>query len=138
MSTRCNVVITDDCDRELWFYRHSDGYPSGVQETLHKFMKYVQDGLIRDNVSQASGWLIIIGHAEYEYKEPDRGPFNWKVGSYEPTMCMHGDIDYLYWVDLKEKTIKACYHSEIKDQDEWMTSPFMLFDDFLNKEKETE
>ena len=30
MSTRCHVVVTDGRD-QIIFYRHSDGYPSGVK-----------------------------------------------------------------------------------------------------------
>ncbi len=31
--------------------------------------------------------------------------FGWKVGSYEPTYEIHGDIDYLYVVDLVHKSV---------------------------------
>ena len=61
MSTRANIVIKDEYS-ELWFYRHSDGYPEGTLPTLTEFLDAVKAGLIRNNVSQAAGWLIIIGH----------------------------------------------------------------------------
>ena len=41
MSTRCNIVVKDNPfgkDRELWFYRHSDGYPSSVLPSLEPLM----------------------------------------------------------------------------------------------------
>jgi hypothetical protein len=112
MSTRCNIKVADGYDT-LWFYRHSDGYPEGALPTLKKFMGWVKDGLIRENVGQASGWLIVIGHKEYsEYegngytdlpsKESGSG---WKVGAYEPTTGEHGDIEYLYELDLRKKKI---------------------------------
>ena len=122
MSTRCNIIIKDGHD-QLWFYRHSDGYPSGALPTLKKFMQWVKDRRIRDNVSQAAGWLIIIGHQEYRptaegnkehYEAPQFVPggesslSDWKVGAYEPTICQHGDIEYLYTLDLtKPNEIKV-------------------------------
>lgn len=126
MSTRANILVKDQ-DDQLWFYRHSDGYPEGIMPLLEKFMEWVKTGKIRDNVSQASGWLIILGAMEYnsipsaEYKpdkvfhkfthkgsvkfESVKDPNDWKVGAIEPTTGKHGDIAYLYTVDLEKKTI---------------------------------
>lgn len=53
MSTRCNVIIKDE-DQKLIFYRHSDGYPGGVKDSLNLFMQFLKEGRIRDNVGQAS------------------------------------------------------------------------------------
>jgi hypothetical protein len=108
MSTRANIKMVDASGSELWFYRHSDGYPSGTMPTLKKFLELVKTEKIRDNVSQAGGWLIIIGHEEYaedNVKYPDI--CGWKVGAYEPTTGEHGDIEYLYTIDLAKKTIKT-------------------------------
>lgn len=103
MSTRAQIIIKDSFGDELWFYRHSDGYPEGTLPSLKVFLNYVKDGLIRSNAAQASGWLVIIGHNEYEV--PD-SPNDWKVGAYEPCCpVLHGDIQYLYTVDLEKKTI---------------------------------
>jgi len=124
MSTRAQIIITDGQD-ELWFYRHSDGYPEGTMPTLEKFLSWVKEGRIRDNVEQAAGWLILIGAKEYshEYKldvngklgrvdkenlfEPGSDPMmGWKCGAYEPCCpVVHGDIEYLYTVDLKKKAV---------------------------------
>ena len=102
MSTRANILIKDEYD-QLWFYRHSDGYPEGTLPTLEKFLDWVKSGKIRNNVSQAAGWFIILGNAEYNAgSEPDSG---WKVGAYEPTTGQHGDIRHLYTIDLTTKTI---------------------------------
>ena len=108
MSTRCNVIIKDRC-QELVFYRHSDGYPKVVLPSLEKFLGLVKEGRIRDNVEQASGWLIRLGATEY--KVPENPTLNsdyqdWKVGAYEPSVGIHGDVDYIYVVDLHEKTIQ--------------------------------
>jgi len=122
MSTRANIIIQDGYGEKLWFYRHSDGYPEGTLPTLEKFLSYVKDGRIRNNVGQAAGWLILIGIQEYangQYGSPSGdAPLNdaepghdtdlsgWKVGAYEPTAWeQHGDIEYLYTVDLSALTI---------------------------------
>lgn len=108
MSTRANIKITDGKD-ELIFYRHSDGYPEGTLPTLRQFLELVKHGHIRDNTMQAAGWLVIIGHTEYKKGElpntEDRG-MGWKVGAYEPTTEIHPDIEYLYTINLQDKTIK--------------------------------
>ncbi len=131
MSTRANIIVKDKQD-SLWFYRHSDGYPDGTMPTLEKFLEWVKSGKIRDNVGQASGWLILIGAKEYNKKydtekhkeieipaekllEPDEenGASGWKCGAYEPTTGQHGDIQFLYTVDLdkKEITVKEVKNS---------------------------
>jgi len=149
MSTRAGIIVKDGYD-EIHFYRHSDGYPEGTLPTLEKFLDLVKKGFIRDNASQAAGWLIMIGADEYKEKhvwscpkcndgvrirgqecpqcgttakivtfektkeellnpEPVENSLSgWKVGAYEPTRNVHkhGDLEYIYTIDLKEKTIK--------------------------------
>jgi hypothetical protein len=121
MSTRCNIIIKDEYGDQLIFYRHSDGYPRGALPTLKQFMQWVKDEHIRDNVNQASGWLILIGAKENEMEylgngkhqkkksltEPNpKDDFSgWQCGAYEPTSCIHGDIEYLYTLDLNKQTI---------------------------------
>jgi hypothetical protein len=107
MSTRCQVIIKDSYS-EVWFYRHSDGYPEAVIPSLEKFLSWVKEGKIRADAMQASGWLVILGHNEYQVSdEPGNDPvFDWKVGAYEPcTPEEHEDIEYLYTVDLEKKEI---------------------------------
>lgn len=113
MSTRANILLKDRYDNQLWFYRHSDGYPDGALPILKTFMQAITDGKIRDNLSQAGGWLILLGAEEYEigYRDFDKnnpGDYHkhWKCGAIEPTTDQHGDIEYLYTLDLGQKTIK--------------------------------
>lgn len=77
--------------------------------TLNKFLDLVKSGKIRNNLSQSAGWLILIGAEEYgtDINNLDKKGLAWKVGAYEPTTAQHGDIDYLYTIDLQEKTIKT-------------------------------
>jgi hypothetical protein len=132
MSTRANVVLkesyTDSANRkisrELIFYRHSDGYPEGTLPSLNKFMEWLKGNKIRNNLSQAAGWLVVLGAIEYAtipkftkekpYKTSDceygdvetaEDPKDWKVGAYEPTDCIHGDIEFLYEIDLIKKKL---------------------------------
>lgn len=111
MSTRANIKVTDSYGDVLWFYRHSDGYPKGTLPTLKKFMQWVKEGKIRDNMCQASGWLIVIGREEQreEMKDVSSSFYDWKVGSYQPTTEQHGDIEYLYILDLDKLVIKVCH-----------------------------
>jgi len=131
MSTRSQVIIKDAYD-EQWFYRHSDGYPSGNLPQLQKLIKWYDEGLIRDNVEQSAGWLILIGAREYDhYHEFENGKVrkipkddickpskkdlsSWKCGSYEISVPReHGDIEYLYIINIEDKTltIKRMYDS---------------------------
>ena len=130
MSTRANIIIKDGYST-LYFYRHSDGYPEGTLPTLEKFLNLVKEGKIRNNTAQAAGWLIILGAEEYksrqvEYKERMKNGFegeqdivnkrfgdlipaeplnDWKVGAYEPTTGIHGDVEYIYTIDLDKMEI---------------------------------
>ena len=107
MSTRCQVIVKDGY-YELWFYRHSDGYPEGVKATLDKFCGWMRDGLVRKDVMQAAGWLVIIGAQEYDKRcVPTGGLDGWKVGAYEPCEPrVHGDIEHLYVVDVNKASWK--------------------------------
>jgi len=100
MSTRCNIRVIDGSENELWFYRHSDGYPSSVLPSLEPLMERLELGHVRDNIGQFAGWIILLGHIEYGSKDN-----SWKVGAYEPTTTQHGDIEYLYTIDLGAKTL---------------------------------
>lgn len=134
MSTRANIVIKDSSDK-LFFYRHSDGYPEGAMPTLSIFMKWLTDKKIRNNVSQVAGWLVVIGAMEYAtipaFKVTERTPFkgytvkdtdlssinppaDWKCGAYEPTTGIHGDIEYLYVIDVEKKEI-SCFEAWTED-----------------------
>lgn len=126
MSTRANIVIKDG-NSKLFFYRHSDGYPEGTMPTLNIFIKWMKEGKIRNNIQQCSGWLIMLGALEYntipkmellaawrenahQYGDIEtiESPADWKVGAYEPTTDIHGDIEYLYVIDLDKKEV-ACF-----------------------------
>lgn len=107
MSTRANIILQDGSDK-LYFYRHSDGYPSCTLKSLQKFTSWIKDGKIRNNLYQGAGWLILLGAMEYDVQLPKGDDIkNWKVGAYEPTTEIHGDIEYLYTIDMQTGNIKV-------------------------------
>ena len=117
MSTRCNVVIKGQYEGQIILYRHCDGYPEGVAPTLDRFCEWVKQGKIRQSAGQSAGWLILLGIQEYASDAPyvelmdlepeTGGMMGWKIGSYEPTDGIHGDIDYIHVVDLMSATWKS-------------------------------
>ena len=104
MSTRANITIKDQND-QLFFYRHSDGYPECCGEDLKEFVQGYVKGIMRHNVMQSAGHLIVRGHNEYKNDGLLSGHNSWQVGAYEPTTEMHGDVDYVYEINLSTKTI---------------------------------
>lgn len=129
MSTRANIIIKEGKDF-LIFYRHSDGYPEGTLPSLKKFVDLVAYGPLRDNLQQSAGWLIVIGALEYASlpkvtnADEDGSPKDWesieikdwKVGAYEPTTGIHGDIEHLYVIDLEKRSIDEI---EIPEKNNW-------------------
>jgi hypothetical protein len=134
MSTRANIILKDKYTT-LYFYRHSDGYPETTGESLKEFVKLYSEGL-RANVSQSAGWLVVHGHSEYlqdtdvvkgkvvttkkrftakpDKKDPSMG---WKVGAYEPTDGLSGDVEYVYIIDLDDNTLSCRVPN--RDTDFW-------------------
>lgn len=111
MSTRAQILVTDKysiaAHEGILFYRHSDGYPEGVQQSLEQFLAMVGTS-IRNNCEQAAGWLVLIGHEEYAESRATYPTISgWKVGAYEPATGIHGDIEWFYVVNLSDKTIVA-------------------------------
>lgn len=152
MSTRCNVIVNESGEyfnhytkktvkysESLCFYRHSDGYPESIKPILDKLMSWVKTDKIRDNISQFSGWLTVLGAVEYcsipkhevtnhigldgktvFYKtvkiEDIEDPKDWKASSFEPATNMSNDIEYIYVIDLKNKSYKVWKASEYNYQ----------------------
>ena len=109
MSTRCNVVFVDHSTRPrnieggrkpIVFYRHSDGYPDGVQKTLDTFCEWMREGRIRDNASQSAGWLLLLGVKEYA---AERDGFSGKF-SKSSTHSLYGEM----YVDTELQEMEPC------------------------------
>lgn len=111
MSTRANIIIRDQ-NTELFFYRHSDGYPSECGEDLKDFVQGYTKGKMRPNASQSAGWLIVRGyfgtHTIHSPLPDPKDRFSgWKVGDYEPTDRLHADVEYVYVINPDAGTLQC-------------------------------
>lgn len=88
MSTRCNIMIEREGYFPVILYHHHDGYPQGVGYDLHTRLKNIEGGWYQQEIANS---LVKDLNDEYEI-----------------TSCVHGDIEYLYVINCKEKTLK-CY-----------------------------
>lgn len=92
MATRANIKIIGS-NATVYLYKHNDGYPDGLGNDLKQF--------IADN-----------GYFSYNYY-----PFMYKLlktyPNIEETNSIHGDISYLYLIDLTKKTLE-CFKCEYK------------------------
>tara|TARA_R110002020_G_scaffold69321_3_gene180424 strand:- start:3478 stop:3795 length:318 start_codon:yes stop_codon:yes gene_type:complete len=84
-------------------------------------MERLIDGTVRTTIGQFSGWLIVLGHDQRipsSHYGGGNAELDWKVGHYEPTTCMHGDIAYLYTIDLESKSIRVLnMYGNMSDED---------------------
>ena len=92
MSTRCNIIVQDE-NTKYTLYHHCDGYPEYVGLCLFDglYEKIKKGGLYAEGVVN----MLLKGKIE-----DDDG--------YELTTGLHGDIEYLYVIDLVFKTL-TCF-----------------------------
>lgn len=57
-----------------------------------------------------SDGLGLFSVATHRQRVEDKNGIAWKCGAYEPSTCIHGDIEYLYEIDLQKKTLKGWQH----------------------------
>lgn len=91
MSTRANIKIIEG-DKVTWLYHHWDGYPS----YLGAFLLYRLGDKFK-NENYCIDTCDIVNKLIKD--KADNG--------FEYTDQMHGDIEYLYEIDVKAKTIKC-------------------------------
>ena len=105
MSTRANVVIKKtekNCDVSYaQLYHHHDGYCSGLGDALSEYMAEIEvmpdeekKKVLETPVSLAKWFADDKRFVEFEYEGTD--------------VNLHGDIEYLYVIDLTKETI-TCY-----------------------------
>lgn len=92
MSTRANIKIIGD-NATSYLYKHNDGYPNGLGNDLKQFI--VDNGYFTENYYPFSDKLIKT------------------YPNIEETNSIHGDISYLYEIDLTNKTFK-CFRCNYK------------------------
>lgn len=87
MSTRAHVIIRKSGQEDQFVYHHCDGYPEGVGSEL--------DDIFRNSdYSDTYAAAKALEEYDYQYRYENYG--------------IHGDEEYLYLVDLDNKTI-TCY-----------------------------
>lgn len=92
MSTRCNIIVQDE-NTKYTLYHHWDGYPEYVGLCLYDglYEKIKKGGLYAEQVVN----MLLKGKIDND-------------DGYELTTGLHGDIEYLYIIDLTFKTL-TCY-----------------------------
>ena len=130
MSTRCNIEIYDfDIpDRAgVMLYHHYDGHPSFMFGKLKRFLnatyKYLKESENPEwwDSERVGAVLIALSIEDYSTplkpfstNRPNKYDYNGKIVQdeyrpnggvpvFQPCLERHGDIDYIYRVDLKEE-----------------------------------
>ena len=106
MSTRCHTIIIKGDDK-AYVYRHSDGYSEdGAGYDLKTFINYYKDNFETWSVNDLG---VELENEEYGFEFENSG--------------IHGDEDYIYFIDMDKKTLE-CYEysgdfpeSEIKEKE---------------------
>ena len=88
MSTRSNTIVRDQITGEqIILYRHHDGYLSGAGFDLLEYVRKMTTQKIPVNVKDVSDWILDNGDG------------------YESTDGLHGDIEYLYTLELNGEVL---------------------------------
>lgn len=88
MATRCNIIIKGkSCGKnvKVIIYRHWDGYPSCTGKELQDLLN-----------KQSADYIYFDGFVNSMIKEGN---------TYEYSSTIHGDIEYLYTIDLTKRKI---------------------------------
>lgn len=87
MSTRCNIIVKSEYEEwpDIILYHHHDGYPSGVGYDLFSRLQKINGSWFSDDIAN-----LLVKDTKDEY---------------EITVAIHGDIEYLYTIDCKNKTL---------------------------------
>lgn len=115
MSTRCNIsIISSKFD---WVYRqvyhHSDGYPKGgVGEELQDILNYLNMAELfkQPQTTQFESEQLAVSLMIYLCDKTKHDGYEYDGVRPE----LHGDIDYLYVIDLAKKKI-SCYAVDLWD-----------------------
>ena len=97
MSTRCNVIVKENDSKFFQLYHHYDGYPEGVGVDLENYIKEMDSEQLEDG-KKFCDFLSNPSRDTYEYEGTNIHP--------------HGDIEYLYVVDISKQKIQ-CYEIKI-------------------------
>ena len=107
MSTRCNIIVRDK-DSQFTLYRHCDGYKEVTFEHLKDFIKTYN--FTNNYYAQASSIVTELIRINLKKNTTDQD-----YNPYELTNGIHGDIEYLYTIDLELKTIRVENYGYLRD-----------------------
>lgn len=103
MSTRCQVIAIKG-EQKCYTYHHCDGYPEGVGSELLSWLQLNENNLPGNpklDLTNPNTFLQSLEDFDSSYEFENYG--------------LHGDEEYVYYVDLEKRTFK-CYHlSQFKD-----------------------
>lgn len=108
MSTRCNILIKDGKNPPVLLYRHCDGYPEGAGVELKRLVEQYFIGNQYATPCEFATFLI-----RYRKKANQDFAFLYArtdgyILSYELAASVQSDIDYLYFIDLTQKSVRCC------------------------------
>ena len=120
MSTRSQIKVRGS---EIMIYKHSDGYPEGVlptlTETMKRFIKerghepdyalaQIMRAFARRDEENRKEWLEEIKNNPEDYPEYMLESYQkQRMTGWGLDTIRHGDIEYMYHVDLIEGEIKV-------------------------------
>ncbi len=118
MGTRANIIIRENSSEKI-LYSHFDGYiVGGVGEMLEEFIwNFVGSGI---NVNRP---LI----EEFYTRLINRMHPNPEIFMFENSECIHGDIEYLYIIEVKNNLPNLVAYAR-KSDEAWENGPA----DYLN------
>lgn len=93
MSTRCNIIITEEGKSpKVYLYQHHDGYPDGVGKEFREMVgKYISDHC--DWSADSLSKYVVKADPSYRYTEG-----------------VHGDVEYIYTLSINQGEFDyACY-----------------------------
>lgn len=91
MSTRCNIKVFDN-NHEVMLYHHCDGYPEYVGKNL--FEKF------GEKLKNKDCYLYVDDIVNGLIKDKEDDGYEWTTG-------LHGDIEYLYEIDLINRELRC-------------------------------
>ena len=118
MGTRANIIIREN-NTEKILYSHYDGYiVDGVGDMLEEF--------IWNFVGSRSDSTRPISE-QFEFRLTNKWHPNPETFELKKTDCIHGDIEYLYIIDINEGIPSLKAYSRHSDE-AWENGP----EDYLN------
>lgn len=92
MSTRCDIIITDNRHRVIKLFHRQDGYPQGVG-------KFLLEEVIEKRLNKC-GYYTVNDVANFLVKNKEDEDYMITVGE-------HPDIEYRYYINVDTKGIKC-------------------------------